>query len=298
MLLVVDSDKVSEWHRQNLERNSDHYATWASYFGPSAIQFVQNLPPSIYYNVDAPLKGFKGSAPVFYKYGVIGVDLLIDDLKNWSYLYTAGRLQKPVYELKTISESLQASNDPTYARLKAAMADNWRHALAAALLDLPERFSDTDLYTSVVALSYRGDVRMAVGENPHKISNIVRAPGNLERFHSMYSTGIKSLSDGGFLSVKRLSESGQPVEFRQDLRRHKALVEEHLPLKIRKLMEAHTSTSGKAVDPSQALRVAENIVRRYSFRQTVKGFVTIGPVGAVAYAARKLLKNLRGRFRL
>eukprot|EP01122_Echinamoeba_exundans_P011554 TRINITY_DN4628_c0_g1_i2.p1 TRINITY_DN4628_c0_g1~~TRINITY_DN4628_c0_g1_i2.p1 ORF type:complete len:310 (-),score=35.07 TRINITY_DN4628_c0_g1_i2:446-1375(-) len=309
MLLVVDTDKVSEWHRQNLERNADHYATWASYFGPSAIQFVQYLPPSIYYNVNAPLRGFKHppstltdsattkstSAPVLYKYGVIAVDHLIDDLQNWSYLYTAGRLQKPVYEIKSIADRMGSSQDPTYVRLKAALADNWRHALAAALLDLPEKFSDQELYTSVVSLSYRGDVRMAVGENPHKISNIVKAPGNLDRFHSMYSASIKTLSDGGFLSVKRLSDSGQPIEFSQDLQRHKALVQEHLPVSIRKLMDSY---AGPVKGPAAALRVAEQIVRTYSFRQTVKGFVTLGPISAVTYAARKLLKNLRGRLRL
>jgi mitochondrial translocator assembly and maintenance protein 41 len=312
MLLVVDSDKVSEWHRQNLERNADHYAAWASYFGPSAIQFVQNLPPSIYYNVNAPLRGFKIPPPsisapsaastpasaspvVLYKYGVIAVDHLIDDLQNWSYLYTAGRLQKPVYEIQSIADRMGSTQDPTYMRLKAALADNWRHALAAALLDLPERFSDQELYTSVVSLSYRGDVRMAVGENPHKISNIVKAPGNLDRFHSMYSAGIKTLSDGGYLRVKRLSDSGQPIEFSQDLQRHKALVQEHLPGSIKNLMDSY---SGPTKGPAAALRVAEQIVRTYSFRQTVKGFISLGPITAIAYAARKLVKNLRGRLRL
>jgi mitochondrial translocator assembly and maintenance protein 41 len=44
------------------------------------------------------------------------------------------------------------------------MRDNWRHALHAALLLLPGRFTDRDLFTAIAGLSYAGDIRMKLGK--------------------------------------------------------------------------------------------------------------------------------------
>mgnify|MGYP001975206772 CR=1 FL=1 len=58
---------------------------------------------------------------------------------------------------------------------RAAAAANHRAALAAALLQLPARFSEGELYRAVCGLSYAGDVRMGVAESPHKVRDIVAA---------------------------------------------------------------------------------------------------------------------------
>ena len=63
------------------------------------------------------------------KYGVIGTQLLYDDLQCWDSLYIAGRMQKPVLMLKD------------YAKLPLARKNNLDAAFAMALLLLPEKFS-------------------------------------------------------------------------------------------------------------------------------------------------------------
>lgn len=63
---------------------------------------------------------------------------------------------------------------------------NLESALRAALLLLPESFSDFQLFAAVASLSYRGDFRMTFGaENPRKVTNIVE--GNLPHFHALYN---------------------------------------------------------------------------------------------------------------
>ena len=63
------------------------------------------------------------------KYGVVGADVLLRDLRTWDTLYIAGRLHKPVLHLRRDAE------------LTAAAEANVASALAAGLLLLPGRFS-------------------------------------------------------------------------------------------------------------------------------------------------------------
>lgn len=63
------------------------------------------------------------------KYGVIGTQLLYDDLQYWDSLYIAGRMQKPVLMLKD------------YAKLPMARKNNLDAAFTLALLLLPQCFS-------------------------------------------------------------------------------------------------------------------------------------------------------------
>lgn len=70
------------------------------------------------------------------------------------------------------------------ARVKLAQQVNLTSALRTALLLLPAEFSQQELYEKISSLSYSGDPRMTVGENPEKISNIVSA--QMEQFHTLY----------------------------------------------------------------------------------------------------------------
>lgn len=69
------------------------------------------------------------------KYGLISLHALMDDLLNWRTLYVSGRMHKPVRILACSHEVVLA-----------AARENLRHALRAALLLLPERFSAEQLY--------------------------------------------------------------------------------------------------------------------------------------------------------
>ena len=70
------------------------------------------------------------------------VDVLLRDLLQWDTLYLSGRLLKPV--------ALIQAHDA----IVAAMHTNCVSSLAAALLLLPPRFTETDLYVTIAGLSF------------------------------------------------------------------------------------------------------------------------------------------------
>lgn len=55
------------------------------------------------------------------------------------------------------------------ARVSGAVKENRVSALQAALLMLPDSFSQEELFEEIVALSYRGDFRMIIGEDKAKV---------------------------------------------------------------------------------------------------------------------------------
>jgi translocator assembly and maintenance protein 41 len=122
------------------------------------------------------------------KYGVVTLGGLLEDLDNWRWLYLAGRLHKPVVlDWYGRDESLRLS-------LAADILANRKAALSAALLlnslchetsvasDLERtahgektKLGCLQLLESVARLSYDGDVRVGIGEDPRKVQNIVMA---------------------------------------------------------------------------------------------------------------------------
>lgn len=70
------------------------------------------------------------------------------------------------------------------ARVRLANQVNLTEAVRVALLTLPEKFSEQELFERIAGISYVGDFRMIVGENPNKVRNIVEA--QLSHFHRLY----------------------------------------------------------------------------------------------------------------
>lgn len=107
------------------------------------------------------------------KYGVTTVDNLCSDLLNWNTLYLAGRMHKPIRIIK---------DDP---RVRLAQQVNLTSAIRAALLTLPEKFSETELFERIAGVSYSGDIRMLLpAENRNKVGNIVQKQG--PQFKELY----------------------------------------------------------------------------------------------------------------
>jgi translocator assembly and maintenance protein 41 len=110
------------------------------------------------------------------KYGVTTVDNLCSDLLNWRSLYLAGRMHKP---LRIIKDD---------ARVRLTQQVNLTSAVRAALLTLPQEFSETHLFERIAGISYMGDPRMMLpAENRGKVGNIVRnqAPQFKELYHRL-----------------------------------------------------------------------------------------------------------------
>ena len=80
------------------------------------------------------------------KYGVISTEALNDDLFNWTHCYIAGRLHKPVRDLKP----------PNSSKTVKLIKRNRQSALHAALIQLPRYATKFDLYHAITELSYIG----------------------------------------------------------------------------------------------------------------------------------------------
>lgn len=174
---IFTVDDPERWHELNLKKNRSHYSAMC-YFGPKAISHLQtNLASKMYFNSMVPIED------KVIKYGVISYDDLIADLLDWNFLYSAGRLHKPVQVVVPSSDS----------RLMSALRLNLQSAVHAALLLLPEYFTENQLYKTITSLSYTGDFRMTFGEDKNKVSNIVG--GQMSEFRLLYSPVLKTLSD-------------------------------------------------------------------------------------------------------
>jgi len=209
---------------------------------------------------------------------VISIGDLISDLNNWDTLYVAGRLQKPV----KIIEPEKAVNN--------ANKNNLRSALLTALLLLPESFTEEQLFMVIANLSYMGDIRMIIGENPNKIQNIVNK--NIPYFRDLYADTISSQST--------LHKKGDNL-YIQDVK-ESALISilSELPNHLKKQIQYQHRLSGSNFEHDIILKKVNihdavkngvfNIVRYYSITQSAKGILTAGISRSVIYGFAKLLK--------
>ncbi|GAA5845181.1 hypothetical protein JCM3766R1_002099 [Sporobolomyces carnicolor] len=185
----------SHWHAINMQQHPEHYSGLMRLLGANAVSWLQEkgLGAEVWFNVEVDVNGKTA------KYGCISIDALCRDMLDWETLYISGRTQKPV---KILLDD---------ARVRLANQVNLASALRTSLLLLPESFTEVQLFETIAGLSYRGDFRMKVGENPHKVRNIVAA--QLPSFRSLYGGLLKSF----WKSVHTIGEDGNGVRLmRQD----------------------------------------------------------------------------------
>lgn len=178
LILVVDNPL--EWHQENMRRNPHHYTPLLT-LSSSSITYVQeHFQAHLWFNPYVPAAITKQPGRLM-KYGVISAKQALEDLTSWTNLYLAGRLHKPVHVLK---------ENPIFLE---AMSKNRRSALQTACLLLPQKFSEVDLFLTIASLSYVGDPRMLIGENPKKVENLVLPIVPL--YQNLYAKEIKGLLD-------------------------------------------------------------------------------------------------------
>lgn len=183
---------TQHWHSLNLTQHPDHYSGLRYLpYSSAAISHIQDdFGAGVYFNPYITVNG------TLIKYGVVNLDTLGKDLSEWNTLYLAGRLQKPVKILR---------DDP---RIRLANQVNLISALRTALLMLPAKFSERQLYERIAGLSYMGDPRMnsiITSENPKKVSNIVGA--QLPGFRQLYVPLIDNLPNVSFTDSRTPKES-------------------------------------------------------------------------------------------
>ena len=170
---------TQHWHSLNLQQHRDHYSA-VGYLRSYAVSRIQDSwGAGVYFNPYITVNG------TLIKYGVVNLDTLCRDLSEWDTLYLAGRLQKPVKILR---------DDP---RVRLANQVNLISAVRTALLLLPPKFSEQQLYSTIAGISYMGDPRMSLGaENQNKVNNIVKP--QLTNFRRLYAPLIENLPNVSF----------------------------------------------------------------------------------------------------
>ena len=275
IILVVDN--AEEFHRQNMLRHPGHYASWLRTNGASTAAWMQQsfwLPDAkvLFLVVD--------DDPDFppMKYGIVQNEDVLDDLQNWTKLYLSGRLQKPTLPILTPPDEFI---DKQHQNLTAAVS-------AALLLSIPDAEDPSSvhllyptLYSRIASLSYTGDFRMQVGgEDPMKIKKLVDAPGQLERFNSLYRLEVlEPLHEMGLLDIKSNHVSWNPSDTYS--RQH---LWGNLPANLRQ-DEANENLDILA----QSLSA---IVAPSARWQSFKGVFTLGFRKSIRYASAKLSKGL------
>eukprot|EP00605_Chrysophyceae_sp_TOSAG23-4_P002969 GSChrysophyteH1.ASY1.ANO1.3271.1 assembled CDS len=256
--MIFAVDDPAAWHLENKRQNPSHYT---SLITELIAHFQENYGASVWFNAMVPM-GITAAPQRLMKYGVISTAALVEDLSEWKSLYIAGRLHKPVKLLRSPgSETMTAGPD-----LRSLVRHNRRFALATALLlQEPEvEVCEERLHATIAGLSYTGDPRMGIAENPEKIANLVNPLG--AAYRALYRPHLQALEESGVLELPKLSSSSETS--------------------IKTLLQTPHGLTPATVSTSVA-----RIVRRSATTQSIKGLVTIGFFKSAVYSLQKVKKR-------
>lgn len=277
---VEDADK---WHAENLEKHSSHYSGFRVFGSQFISSYQKKFAANVYFNTLVPLTDIG----VNVKYGVISKDDLERDLLDWNHLYFAGRLHKPVTEVVSPDENM-----------RIALQQNLQSAFLVALLMLPEKFDDFELFHTISNISYSGDFRMIFGENKNKVKNIVGP--QLKDFFKLYKPVLKSLSPYVAMGAEKKENK---IFFEQD--KSVKAIEHHLksmPSHMRDRIRCNSTVKGSYLEVVQWISSSGNIhdilsmslhdiVWRSSLKQSIKNIPSAGVAKSLVYSYRKALKT-------
>ncbi|XP_073124169.1 uncharacterized protein [Henckelia pumila] len=228
-----------QWHAENLKNNPSHYASWMALVEHEwycfyllvlnmvrlgGARLITDVADDI--GVGVHFNPFITHNDRRFKYGVVRMHDLVQDVLGRERFYLSGRLQKPMYisifQVNIILDSLGI------AELNSV---NLKAATSAALLLLPSKFNEEELYAKICGLSYSGDIRMLFAEDKNKVKKIVQGQFNL--FQTMYKPTLEEYAAQDLL---RFSSSTQ-INIMQDcdLSTVSSLVSS-LPWQLRDLM--------------------------------------------------------------
>lgn len=279
---ILGVSNPQQWHSENLKMNRHHYASWMASLGGEKMitKVADNIGVGVHFN---PFVSWNNK---MYKYGVVQMDDLTQDMLNWENLYLSGRLQKPV---RIIVDNMDMQN---------VNLVNLRAASAAALLLLPSKFTERELYAKICSLSYMGDLRMLFAEDKNKVRKIV--DGQFELFRNMYNPIVEEFVNKQLLKLSSSSDHQMNISQDCSLSATTSIVSS-LPQSVRNQMgtsivETKTGQNYKMIIRSRGEAVAsmQNVLRRRvmvsSARQAVAGFITVGAVHGLRYLGNKMKK--------
>lgn len=287
-VLALVEDPLT-WHAANMAQNPSHYAPQMRAIGARGVVGVsRGLGCGTHYN--ARLTDASGRG---YKYGIASVEDVVRDLVRWEHMFVAGRMQKP-HETVVESEALREARER-----------NVRNAASAALLVLPETFTEFEFHRAVVRLSYDGDIRFSfAAEDEKKIERIARSNGDAMR--DMYADALREIGTGGDLEASTTNWSQNksaaalerrllalPAAVLTMIRSHLGLTavdDSALAIAVREALKDDTERMSSLV--KACLR---RIVRTSSLRQALSGLISTSPAKTLAYVGAKFSKSARSR---
>lgn len=308
---------AQQFHEGNLHQYPEHYSGVKYFGGSHAVEKVQRLGAGIYFNPYVKMKDESGRTSSI-KYGTIELRDALLDLTEWSSLYIAGRLQKPVKLMHNFRPLITFANQY-----------NLKNALAVGILLIkPQNFDEYQLYESITKISYLGDLRMLVGgENPNKARNIVskqydsfkKLYGPLIEYMLTHGVLVRVNGDDNVAKFSRTSDSRKisnllqtlPIQFRRKLYKQ---FESKYAIALSQDPIAQSTITGKALcditdldesmltspfadsvasDPQLRKSVVRAIKRTVAYPalvQTIKGIFSAGLMKSVQYAWEKNTK--------
>lgn len=160
---------IREWHDTNMSMNDSDYSFLGRiHFSSTNVSKIKGKNNVTYFS------HIKDSDNDFmFKYGVVEVEDFIRGLSTWDNLFLVGRFHKPVLDVK--------SNEV----IRRVIESNRDVAFRIACLFSPASTTKREFFKTLCGLSYLGDARMKIAENPNKVRNIV--DGSYSRLKEMYS---------------------------------------------------------------------------------------------------------------
>lgn len=243
LILIVNDMKL--WHKENIKRNPKDYSfIGRNFFLNSSLDEIKGIT-GITYQSNIEYKGH------LFKYGIIEYGDFVRHMQTWDSFYVPGRFQKPILTIK--------SNN----FIDELILQNRRNACKVGLLCLNNK-DLKDLYLTICNLSYSGDTRMKVAENPKKVDNIVGA--SYDKFNEMYNFN------------DLYQKNGERIEYEIDI--------DELPSSLEKYIKDDKTKE-------KVMEYLSDLNRKESSFQTMKGIKTNGIVKSLRYGLAKVLKKFR-----
>lgn len=259
--LIFIVEDIKKWHLENMKKNPNDYSfTGRLFFKNSKKEKLVGLT-GVTYQSNIVEDG------CVFKYGVVDYDHFKVALSTWNSFYMTGRFQKTIMEFISTDE------------VRRIIDYNRRSAIIVTLLMTDSQTTIKDLLVRLCGLSYAGDTRMAIAENPRKVLNIVE--GSYDEYLKIYKQVIEQ-----FARIKR-----DVISIEKD---KVILAFDELPDALKTYIKEYgiEINDSKCVE-EVVMNYLSNLNKRESTYQTLKGLKTNGLGRSLRYAFAKVKKRFK-----
>ena len=254
---------IKEWHLDNMTMNDQDYSFLGRiHFSQKNVAKIKGKNNITYFS---HIKDYDGE--YLFKYGVVEVQDFIRGLSTWDNLFLVGRFHKPVLDVK--------SND----EINKVIEGNRDIAFRITCLLSPTPTTKLEFYKTLCGLSYLGDARMKIAENPNKVRNIV--DGSYDKLSEIYLFNRPYVKTAGVDKIY--------ID-------HKTLLEEICLLPeslVDYLAEVNTDLSDLNMVRQNIINYITGHNRLESRNQIFEGVKTNGIMRSVPYALAKIQKKMK-----